>query len=102
MKRCAFAIRIRPGLEDEYRRRHAVVWPEVIEALERCQIRNYSIFSCGDSMFAYFETPGDGEETFRRLQMEPAMKKWRDHMSDIILRDERMGFRFLPEVFHMD
>jgi L-rhamnose mutarotase len=34
MQRIAFVMRVRPGQEDEYRRRHQAVWPEMLRAHE--------------------------------------------------------------------
>ncbi len=44
MKRCGSVIKIRSGKLDEYRKYHAQVWPEVIEMIRKCKIRNYSIY----------------------------------------------------------
>ena len=41
-------MRILPGQEAEYRRRHATVWPEMLAALKRAGCRDYSIFIRGD------------------------------------------------------
>ncbi|WP_234383241.1 L-rhamnose mutarotase [Streptomyces dysideae] len=44
MKRIAQTIRLRPEHREEYRELHSAVWPGVEAALNRAQIRNYSIF----------------------------------------------------------
>jgi L-rhamnose mutarotase len=44
MERVAFVMRLRPGREVEYRRRHAGVWPEMLAELRRAGAHNYSIF----------------------------------------------------------
>ena len=33
MERVAFTMKLLPGAEAEYRRRHAAVWPEMLDAL---------------------------------------------------------------------
>jgi L-rhamnose mutarotase len=102
MERRAFMIHIRPGMEEEYKERHRRVWPEVLEALGRCGVRDYSIFQQGTLLFAYMETEGDFQPAFERLHAEPASRRWREYMSDIIIRNDQMGFHFLEEVFHLD
>jgi L-rhamnose mutarotase len=44
MKRFGMVIGLKPESEKEYRKHHAAVWPEVLETLRQCNIRNYSIY----------------------------------------------------------
>ena len=55
MERVGFTMRLLPGQEAEYRRRHAAVWPEMLDALRAAGARDYSIFIHGDDLFAYLE-----------------------------------------------
>ena len=55
MERVGFTMRLLPGQEAEYRRRHAAVWPEMLDALKAAGARDYSIFLHGDDLFAYLE-----------------------------------------------
>ena len=41
MERVGFTMRLRPGQEAEYRRRHAAVWPEMLDALKAAGARDY-------------------------------------------------------------
>ncbi|TNJ63507.1 L-rhamnose mutarotase [Paenibacillus hemerocallicola] len=102
MEKRAFTINIKAGAEAEYKRRHEAVWPRVREALRRHGVRSYSIFMQGTTLFAYMEMEGDFEESFRQLHQDPASVEWRDYMSDLIIRDENMGFHFLECVFRLD
>lgn len=34
-RRVCFLLKVKPALIEEYRRRHAAVWPEMLEALRR-------------------------------------------------------------------
>ena len=47
MERVGFTMRLLPGQEAEYRRRHAAVWPEMLDALRAAGARDYSIFIRG-------------------------------------------------------
>ncbi len=63
MERVGFTMRLLPGQEAEYRRRHAAVWPEMLDALRAAGARDYSIFLRGDDLFAYLEV-----DDFARFQ----------------------------------
>ncbi len=56
MAQYAWIPEIRPGYEDEYKKRHDEIWPKVIEDTKAAGIRNYSIFRHGLTLFGYFET----------------------------------------------
>ena len=59
MLRIAETIRLRPERREEYLALTGEVWPGVEAALRAAQIRNYSIFIRGDTLFAYHEYHGD-------------------------------------------
>ena len=52
----AWILEVRPGYEDEYKKRHEEIWPEMIDMLHASGVRNYSIFRNGLTLFGYFET----------------------------------------------
>jgi L-rhamnose mutarotase len=58
MKRFGQLIGLRPEALEEYERYHAAVWPEILEAIGKAGIRNYSIFHFDGKLFAYFEYTG--------------------------------------------
>ena len=51
MAQYAWVLEVRPGYEEEYRRRHDAIWPEMLDALKEAGIRNYSIFRHGLTLF---------------------------------------------------
>jgi L-rhamnose mutarotase len=59
MKRFGMTLRLKPGKSDIYKTYHAAVWPEVLDKIKECNIRNYSIFFEDDILFSYFEYHGD-------------------------------------------
>jgi L-rhamnose mutarotase len=104
MQRVAFVMRIRAGQEEEYRRRHRAVWPEMLDALKRAGCANYSIFLRGRDLFAYLEVP-DLDRMRRELAASEASRRWEAHMAPIMERAilPETGFHeLLPEVFHLD
>ena len=58
MKRYGSVINVRPEAIEEYKRYHAAVWPEILEMIHQCNIRNYSIFLKDNLLFGYFEYHG--------------------------------------------
>jgi L-rhamnose mutarotase len=104
MQRIAFLMRIQPGTEDEYERRHAAVWPEMLAELKSAGCHNYSIFRSGLRLFAYLEVE-DLHAYLQYLAASEVAARWEAFMGDILLRevDPTTGFPpLLSEVFHLD
>ena len=92
----AWVLKVRPGYEDEYKRRHDDLWPEMDAALRTSGITSYSIFRHGLTLFGYFETT-DLEATTEALKTDPVNAKWAEYMAPImeIDIDPATGFPFL-------
>jgi L-rhamnose mutarotase len=104
MERIGFAMRLRPGKEEEYRRRHEAVWPELLADLRTAGARNYSIFLRGEDLFAYLEVD-DFERFTAHMGTSAANERWQREMAELIdpLTDPATGFhRRLAEVFHLE
>ena len=48
----AWVLEVRPGYEDEYKKRHEEIWPEMVDMLRNSGVRNYSIFRHGLTLLA--------------------------------------------------
>lgn len=55
MERHAFAMKIKEGRMNEYRRKLGEIWPELTVYLDRNDIRNFSIWNAADLVFGYYE-----------------------------------------------
>ena len=55
MERHAFAMKIKEGQMNEYRKRLGEIWPELTAYLDRNGICNYSIWNTEDLIFGYYE-----------------------------------------------
>jgi len=103
MSRIAFKMKLFPGYEAEYKRRHAAVWPELAALLRSVGVKDYSIFLDGETLllFAYLqiEDPSRLDETRTRA----IMWKWWDYMKDImeVYPDTSPVTKPLEEVFYM-
>lgn len=82
MKRYGSLIGLRPEKLEEYKRLHAAVWPEVLEKIKGCHIRNYSIFlrklpDGNHYLFSYFEYTGtDFDADAARMAADPKTQEW--------------------------
>jgi L-rhamnose mutarotase len=104
MQRIAFTMHIKPGTEEEYRRRHQQVWPELLADLKKAGCANYSIYLQGVTLFAYMEVE-DFQQFLAAMSSSQASERWEEQMGDILMRelDPATNFPFvLPEVFHLD
>ena len=99
----AWVLKVRPGHEEEYKRRHDEIWPEMLETLRGAGIRNYNIFRHGLTLFGCFETD-DLARTQAILAEDPVNARWGEWMAPImkIEIDETTNFPFLlPRQFSM-
>ena len=107
MKRYGLVLRVRPEKEEEYRRYHKAVWPEILEIIRQANIRNYSIYLKDHYLFAYYEYTGDNfEADMAGLAAEPKMREWWDIMEPmqdpVPTRKEGEWWAEMEEVFHTD
>lgn len=56
MERHAFAMEIKPGKKNDYRRILGEIWPELTAFLDRNQVKNFSIWNTDALIFGYYET----------------------------------------------
>ena len=107
MKRFAQLIGIKADRLEEYKRYHAAVWPEILDMIRQCNIRNYSIFYRDGLLFAYFEYTGnDFDADMAKMAADPKTQEWWDIMKPIQTpletRAEGEWWTTLEEVFHTD
>ncbi len=107
MTRYGMVLRVRPGREQEYIDYHGAVWPEVLELIRDCQIRNYSIYLKDGFLCAYFEYHGsDYAADMRKMAASQKMQEWwalMEPMQDPIpTRKPGEWWARMEEVFHTD
>ena len=75
--RVASVIRLRPEHESTYRELHAAVWPEVLAALTRAHVQNFSIFLRDGLLFSYLEYTGsDYAADMALIAADDATRRW--------------------------
>src|SRR5436189_6136177 len=88
MQRIAFKMKLFNGFEEEYKRRHDTLWPELETLLKQAGIRDYSIFLDKETniLFGYFTVKD--ETALDELPKHPVMNSWWAYMKDIMETDE--------------
>ena len=107
MKRFGQIIGVDPLQFETYKNYHAAVWPEVLEMITACNIRNYSIFHKDNLLFAYMEYIGDNfAADMARMAADPKTLEWWDVMmpmqKPISSRSAGEWWADMEEVFHLD
>jgi L-rhamnose mutarotase len=106
MERVCFQLQVRPDRLEEYRARHAAVWPEMLRALQDAGWHNYSLFVRPDGLLiGYFETPSLADAV-AQMQQQPVNERWQAEMAaffeDLDGASPDTGFLRLSEVFHLE
>ena len=106
IKRYGQAIKIKPDKIEEYKKLHAAVWPEILELIGECNIRNYSIFLKDDFLFAYFEYTGtDFDSDMKKMEESEINQKWwavcKPCQEPMETRKSGEWWSDMEEVFHM-
>jgi L-rhamnose mutarotase len=107
MKRVGFLLKVKADKLEEYKRHHAAVWPEMLEALRRAGWHNYSIFAREDGLlFGYFETPDNFQAALAGMSHEEINAQWQDFMApyfeNLSGAHADASMVELEEVFHLD
>lgn len=106
MQRICFLLKVKVAMLDEYKARHAAVWPDMLQALHECGWRNYSLFLREDGLLVgYFETE-DLEAARAGMAQREVNARWQADMAPFFEQLEGLrpdqGMFILEEVFHLD
>lgn len=106
MQRVCFLLKVRPDRLDEYRQRHAAVWPDMLAALHQTGWHNYSLFLRDDGLLVgYLETP-DFQKALAGMAATEVNARWQRDMAPFFQsldgqRPDQAMVR-LHEIFHLD
>ncbi len=106
MQRICFLLKVKKDRLEEYKRRHAAVWPEMLQALRETGWHNYSLFLREDGLLVgYLETP-DFEKALAGMAAREVNARWQAEMApffeELDGRRPDEGMFPLTEVFHLD
>jgi L-rhamnose mutarotase len=104
MDRVAFKMKLFPGREAEYRKRHDEIWPALAELLAAFGIRDYSIFHDAETDILFAVHRKTDNNRLAELFAQPIMQKWFVFMADMMdTNPDKTPVQVpLREVFHMD
>jgi L-rhamnose mutarotase len=97
-------LKLKPGMGDEYKKRHDAIWPELSKAIRDAGISDYSIFLDEETGTLFSIQKVTANNTTAELRKTDLMKKWWAHMADImIVNPDNSPVRVpLKQVFHQD
>ncbi|WP_017601007.1 L-rhamnose mutarotase [Nocardiopsis lucentensis] len=104
MQRVCFVLKVRQERLEEYKERHAAVWPQMRDALSATGWHNYSLF-CTDegTVVGYLETE-DFEAARAAMARTDVNDRWQAEMApffeDLPGRPDE-GMLPLTEIFHL-
>ena len=106
MQRVCFQLQVKPDRIEEYKRRHAAVWTDMLQALHETGWHNYSLFLRPDGLLiGYLETPSL-EEARAGMARREVNDRWQAEMADLFEDLEGVapdvGFLQLEEIFHLE
>ena len=84
MPRIAFKMKLFKGFEEEYKKRHDEIWPEMVELLKNAGVRDFSIFLDEETNFLFAYLIVEDPEKLKELPANPLQKKWWAWMKDIM------------------
>ncbi|KAJ4290101.1 hypothetical protein N0V88_006607 [Collariella sp. IMI 366227] len=79
VRRFAQIIKLKPAFVAKYKEVHAAAWPEVLEQIRDCNIRDYSIYHDPSTslLFASFKYVGtDFDADMARMRQNPKVREW--------------------------
>lgn len=99
-----FKMKLYPGMEEEYERRHNLLWSEMQESIHNHGGKDYSIYLDRETLTLYGSIEIESEEEWAKQADDPINRKWWDFMADIMETnpDNSPVSEDLHLVFHLD
>jgi L-rhamnose mutarotase len=105
MQRVCFLLQVRPERLEEYKLRHAEVWPEMLQALSDTGWRNYSLFLRPDGLLVGYVETDDFKASQLAMAETDVNARWQAEMAEFMTLPEGArpdtGLLRLEEVFHL-
>lgn len=104
MEKVAFLMKLKPGFEAEYKKRHDEIWPELSAVLTEAGVYDYSIYLDRATGVLFAVQKRTENNTADDLPNHPVVKKWWAYMADIMdtNADNSPVSTSIECVFHMD
>lgn len=106
MPRYCLLGHVRPDRLEEYRGRHAAVWPELLRALRDAGWRNYSLFLREDGLLIGYAEADDLAVAQERVARTEVNARWQETMTDLFADlggdAPDQAWELVPEVFNLE
>ncbi|MCY9784323.1 L-rhamnose mutarotase [Nocardiopsis sp. EMB25] len=104
MQRVCFVLKVRQERLEEYKERHAAVWPQMRDALSATGWHNYSLFCTDEGMVVGYLETEDFEAARAAMARTDVNDRWQAEMApffeDLPGRPDE-GMLPLTEIFHL-
>ena len=99
-----FKMKLYPGMEEEYEKRHNQLWPEMIDMIHEHGGKNYTIALDPETLVLYGYIEIEDEELWSKGADTAVNRKWWDFMADIMDTnpDNSPVCKDLNVLFHLD
>ena len=92
---------------EEYETLHANPFPQVLKTIHDCNLRNYSIFREGQTVFAYFEYVGqDYEADMEKMAQDPETQRWWTYtkpcFEKFAIRSDSEFYADMKQIFYLE
>ncbi|MEU2677425.1 L-rhamnose mutarotase [Streptomyces sp. NPDC007107] len=103
MQRVCFLLKVREDRKDEYRERHAAVWPDMLAALSKAGWHNYSLFLREDGLLVGYLETEDFDAAREAMAATEVNARWQREMGEFFEQPEAADAAMVPltEVFHL-
>ena len=104
LEKHAFKMKLFPGKEAEYKKRHDEIWPELVALLHEAGVSDYSIHLDAQTNTLFAVMWRSDDHKMDDLPNHPVMQRWWAYMADIMVTkpDNEPVAVPLETVFHMD
>ena len=106
MPRHVFTLQVRTDRLEEYRRRHAAVWPEMLAALRDAGWERYTLHLREDGLVVGVVEADDLDAALAAVAATGVDARWQAEMAPLFAGptsgDPDRGLRALPVVFDLD
>lgn len=104
MEQVAFKMKLKEGHEEEYKKRHDEIWPELSKVLSDAGVYDYSIYLDEETLTLFAVQKLKDGHTSGGLTDNTIVRKWWDYMADLMETESDNVPVAIPlkEVFHMD
>jgi L-rhamnose mutarotase len=103
--RICFLLKVREEKLEEYKARHAQVWPEMLDALRQTGWRNYSLFLRPDGLLVGYLEADNFERCCAAMKEHEVNARWQAEMAPFFEKLDKGAAddNMIPleEVFHL-